>query len=433
MLRKVRDYNSTIETFFYDDIGDKNIRQVTFQVTDACNLRCTYCYQTNKQMHRMSFETAKKLVDYMFEEYNNPNNEIFYKDKAFGLVIEFIGGEPLLEAELIYQIMDYCETKFLEHQDYTWFLFHQYSICSNGVLYFTPAVQKILNDFRGVLSLSVTVDGVKEYHDACRIFPNGTGSYDLAIAAALDWKEKTGQASTKITISPDNVKYMYNAIVNMYTLGFDYIHINCVFEDVWSDQDAKILYEESKKVADWIIDNDIYDKIYIRIFDSTSSYSSINPYECAKDNKNFCGTSYNMMAMDYKGDFFTCIRFMGSSLNGEQPEYIIGNIDHGFGYTAEEKQRLEDLHRITLLDQSEEKCIQCKYASSCGWCSGYNYQKFGTIFKRATFICHTNIAFGLATYYLDKKLKNNSQIQLPDDNMALLVISQEELAYLKTL
>lgn len=433
MLKRSKDYTHNIEDFFNNDIDGHAVRQVTFQVTDACNLRCSYCYQTNKQTHHMSFEMAKKLVDYMFEEYNNPNNKMFYKDNAFGLVIEFIGGEPLLEAELIYQIIEYCEQKFFQHQDYTWFLFHQYSICSNGVLYFSPATQKILNDFQGLISLSITVDGVKEYHDACRLFPDGSGSYDLAIAAALDWKEKSGQATTKITIAPDNVKYMYDAIVNMYKLGFKYIYINCVFEDVWSIEDAKYLYDESKRVADWIIKNHLYDKLYVRIFDSSTSYYPIHPYECDKDNRNFCGTSYNMMAMDYKGDFFTCIRFMNSSLNNEQPEYIVGNIEHGFGYTEEEKKRLDDLEKITLIDQSEEKCINCKYAAGCGWCSGYNYQKFGTIFKRASFICYTNIAFGLATYYLDKKLHNDSNIELPDEAMALQVISKEELEYLKTL
>ena len=38
-------------------------RTVTFQVTDACSLACTYCYQINKGTRRMRFETAKKLID----------------------------------------------------------------------------------------------------------------------------------------------------------------------------------------------------------------------------------------------------------------------------------------------------------------------------------------------------------------------------------
>ena len=62
--------------------GKKLDRTVTFQVTDACNLRCTYCYQINKQTHRMSFEVAKKLFDMIIEatpednEYINPENSL---------------------------------------------------------------------------------------------------------------------------------------------------------------------------------------------------------------------------------------------------------------------------------------------------------------------------------------------------------------------
>ena len=64
-------------------------RTVTFQVTDNCNLACTYCYQINKGKRRMSFDIAKQYIDLLlsgekgFKEYINPEN-------SPSIVLEFI-------------------------------------------------------------------------------------------------------------------------------------------------------------------------------------------------------------------------------------------------------------------------------------------------------------------------------------------------------
>ena len=86
------------------------------------------------------------------------------------------------------------------------------------------------------------MDGCKELHDKCRLFPDGKGSYDLAITAALDQLNNYGNPSTKITISPNNVEYLFKGFKNMIKLGFTAIHANCVFENVWSTEYAKKYY-----------------------------------------------------------------------------------------------------------------------------------------------------------------------------------------------
>lgn len=75
-------------------------RTVTFQVTDACTLRCTYCYQGVKGSHVLPFETAKKFVDLLLQD----NNPYINTRNSPGVVLEFIGGEPLLEIGLIDRI-----------------------------------------------------------------------------------------------------------------------------------------------------------------------------------------------------------------------------------------------------------------------------------------------------------------------------------------
>lgn len=109
-----------------------------------------------------------------------------------------------------------------------------------------------------------------------------------------------------------------------------------------------------------------------------------------------------MLAFDYAGRAFPCIRYMGSSLNGKQIPYSIGTVN-GLFLTPEEQDRRDILLSLTRQSQSTNECINCPVASGCGWCSGYNYECFGTPNKRATFICWTHKARSLATaYYYNK-------------------------------
>jgi cysteinyl-tRNA synthetase len=72
---------------------------------------------------------------------------------------------------------------------------------------------------------------------------------------------------TKMTISTDNISYLYEAIINMIKEDFRYIYVNCVYEKGWNYSHAKILYNELKKIGDYLLKNNLYDKYYIRFFD----------------------------------------------------------------------------------------------------------------------------------------------------------------------
>lgn len=122
---------------------------------------------------------------------------------------------------------------------------------------------------------------------------------------------------------------------------------------------------------------------------------------------------------------------MDSSLNGEQEEYIIGNIDDGIGKIKEHKARCDELNCITRLSQSPKECLECPVSVGCAWCSGYNYQIFGTPNKRATFICDMHKARVMANYYYQNSIlkKNNINERIPfllPKEDALRIISQEE-------
>jgi len=103
-------------------------QEISFAVTEDCNLNCAYCYLPKKNTGRkMSFETARKAVDYLLGDthhFTAPN-----------LVIDFIGGEPLLEAELMDRITDYIKVK-LYKAGHPWFNNYTIGIGTWGAIHF---------------------------------------------------------------------------------------------------------------------------------------------------------------------------------------------------------------------------------------------------------------------------------------------------------
>lgn len=430
--KKDRIWSDDINYLFSNGISLKenqhNVINITFQVTDNCNLACTYCYQINKQTHSMSFDIAKQFIDLLID---NELQYIYDTKNSLGVIIEFIGGEPLLEIDLIDQICDYFVQQLIIN-DHPWAYHYRFSICSNGTLYFTPKVQAFMKKHRHDLSFAVTIDGNKELHDKCRIFPDGSGSYDIAHAAAEHYM-KTNDVSlgTKMTLAPENIKYTYQAVLGLINDGYEHINLNCVFEEGWTIEHARILYQELKKISDYIFENNLFDTHSLSIFDEMS----FQPL-AEDDNQNWCGGTGSMLSIDYKGDLYPCIRYMESSIGDDQPPYIIGKVAKNS--VSINKESFDCLKCITRRSQSTDACFYCPIAQGCAWCSGYNYQIFGTADKRATFICEMHQARALANAYFWNKgyilsgSNKRFKIWLPDE-YALQIIDEEELEMLKIL
>lgn len=404
-------------------------RTVTFQVTDACNLACTYCYQINKSTRAMKFEYAKKLIDMLLD--GDPKlGDYVSVETSPGIIIEFIGGEPFLQVELIEQICDYFVDKAIE-MCHPWATMFSISICSNGVLYFDEKVQHFLHKYRDKISFSVTIDGNKELHDSCRVFPDGSPSYDLAVAAANDWMSRGYYMGSKITIAPGNIDYLYSAITHMVELGYEEINANVVYEKGWTIEHAKKFYKYLKQVADYWIDNNLVDTHYLALFQENFFHPKKET-----DLENWCGGTGSMLSMDPDGYLYPCIRYMESSLGADRKPLRIGHVDEGIGQTECTHNCINCLNAITRRTQSTDECFYCPIAEGCSWCSAYNYQVNGTPDSRVTYICDMHKARALAnvyfwnTWYRKKGLEKRFENHVPDE-WALTIISQDELDMLK--
>ena len=422
-FRENEEYGDSLNRYFYEG-NNKFTRNITFQITDDCNLCCSYCYQHNKGHHKMPFEIAKKLIDEILTNDKSINNYV-KSENAIGIVLEFIGGEPFLEVDLIDKIIDYFIEKciILHHP---WIDRFRVSICSNGVLYFTPKVQEFIKKHQTHLSFTISIDGNKTLHDACRVFPDGTGSYDLAIKAAKHYRKYYDAIlSSKMTLSPDNINFVFPALVNLWENEYNFIYCNCIYEKGWTTEHAKILYYELKKVADYLLNN------HLERIKGTSILNLDLSQQKNISDKNFCGGDGNMLAVDYKGDLYPCLRYMESSIGQSQSPYIIGNVNDGIGYNQQTKDMINGLD-VTYQSQSPQKCIDCPVSSECGWCSALNYQEFGTINKRTTYTCLMHKARVLANYYYQNKMGGNYPFLINKQD-AIDIIGEDETNYLMEL
>lgn len=415
-------------SFNKDD--DVFVHNFTFQTTENCNLNCTYCYQLNKTASRMDFETARKFIDNLLADkytYINSTN-------SPALIIEFIGGDPLLEIDLTRRIYEYFldQTFKLRHP---WFTFHRLSICTNGMLYFDPVVQEFFGEFADKISFNISIDGNRELHDSCRVQPNGEGSYDIDIIALNHFNSNySDERNSKMTLSDSNIHYLYDSVVDFINQGMYAINLNCIFEDVWSPETARVEYEQLKKLADYLIENDL-ENLYIAIF--TEIEDRRNPYEI---DGNYCGGLGSMLVMGPDGTFYPCLRYMPSSVGNDCPSAEMGNVRTGMVGRQDGSEILRIFGGITRRSQSNDICYDCPINSGCSWCSGLCYQTYGTADKRTMFICVQMIAEALANvYYWNKLILAKPEYDLPvrrnnvPDEWALKIISEDELRMLKEL
>lgn len=379
---------------------ERSYKSITFIVTKDCQLACKYCYLVGKNAkERMSWDVAKKTIDYIL------NNHNFFNEEA--VVWDFIGGEPFLEIDLIDKICDYIKTEMFR-LCHPWFDNYRFNFSTNGINYNSEKIQSFIKKNITHLSIGITIDGTKRKHDLNRIWktedmergvvPNQSeekGSYDDVVKNIPLWLEQFPGAGTKVTISSADIPYIKESVLHLYSLGIHEVNINCVFEDVWKEGDDELFENQLMDLADAIIDSGYYQDYACSFFTEHMG----KPMDCQMDNQNWCGAG-RMLAVDAEGNFYPCTRFAQYSLRSKKA-WIIGNVRDGI-----DKNKLRPFLTLDRCTQSTQECIDCEVASGCAWCQGENYDAADTptIYQRSTAICKMHKARVRANNYYWNKL-----------------------------
>lgn len=402
---------------------------VTFQITDACNLRCTYCYQHFKSTHKMTLETGKKGIDTILQQWIDDKPDGFLNKNTQAIILDFIGGEPFLYPDLMDGIVSYFIQR-CEEIDCPWLDYFEVNVCTNGLNYFTPEVQHFIQKYKNVLNINVSVDGIKEHHDMARIDLNGNGSFDRAFKAFKAVQREFGDVTTKITLVPETFHYLFDSVKFMVEQGIWEVNCNYAYEPIYTVEDGQNLYQQLKKLADYMIENK--KDTYITILGDDIGF----PMD-ELDQDNFCGGNGQMLCISPEGILYPCVRFAETSLTDKQRKTaILGNVEEGYLANEETKGNFDFLQSITRSSQSTDECMNCPVAKGCGWCTACNFELTGTPNKRLTNICNAHKARVLATdYYYNKRYLElgdcrPKRVYLPEEE-ALKFISKEEYDNLK--
>ena len=403
-------------------------KDITFIVTKDCQLACKYCYQVGKNTdERLSWETAKKAVDYILShEYDDAFD---FESVSFA----FIGGEPFLEVDLIDKICDYLKME-MYLKGHHWFNSYRFSITTNGINYDSPKVQNYIRKNAKHLSLTITIDGTQKKHDLNRIWKSSKpgsirGSYSDVIKNIPLWLEQFPFAATKVTISSPDIPFVCESVLHLFSIGIKSIYINCVYENVWHEGDDIIFEEQLMKLADAMINERLYRNCHCSLFQR-----GIGKPLSASEDYNWCGAGL-MLAIDKSGMFYPCLRFAKYSLHDRNAR-IIGDVDNGLN-----ENLLRPYYCLSRSLQSTKECMECEVASGCAWCQAENYDSSdsGTIFSRSTSLCKMHKARVRANNYywsrideiegnkqtvdegmVDNKCKLDKTIESPDTVVVLL-------------
>ena len=370
-------------------------KNITFIVTKDCQLACKYCYLVGKnEKERMSWPVAQKAIDYILD------HEDYMREES--VVWDFIGGEPFLEIDLIDKICDYIKTEMFR-RNHHWFNSFRFSFSTNGINYDSEKVQNYIKKNREHLSIGITIDGTEVKHDLNRIYKGtGKGSYQSVVRNIPLWLEQFPGAGTKVTISSPDIPYIKESVLHLYSLGIHEVNINCVFEDVWKEDDDKLFEDQLMQLADAIIDGGYYSDYACSFFSENMG----KPLDCVLQNQNWCGAG-RMLAVDAEGNFYPCTRFAQYSLRNKKA-WIIGNINDGIN-----QNKLRPFLVLDRCTQSTQECIDCEVSEGCAWCQGENYDAAdtATIYQRSTPICKMHKARVRANNYYWNKLYRKLELE----------------------
>ena len=349
---------------------------------------------------RMSFDVAKQAIDYILD-----HRELFPERSV---IFEFIGGEPFIEIDLIDRICDYLKEQ-MYLKNHPWFNSYRFSFSTNGINYHEPKVQRYIEKNKAHLSVGITIDGTPMKHDMNRIYKgSGKGSYADVVRNIPLWLEQFPAGGTKVTVSSDDLPYIKESVLHLFSLGIKEVNINCVFEDVWKEGDDKILEDQLIALAYEMIDKRLYEEFNCSFFSENIG----QPMDPELENRNWCGAG-KMLSIDAAGNFYPCTRFAAYSLRSKKP-IIIGNVRDGI-----DQDRLRPFYSLDRLTQSPEKCKNCEVASGCAWCQGENYDAADTptIFQRATAICKMHKARVRANNYFWSFLSSRAEKEVTGCNI----------------
>ena len=298
---------------YIDEVKQRKtvVKALCLHIAHDCNLACRYCFAEEGEYHGrralMSYEVGKKALDFL----------IANSGKRRNLEVDFFGGEPLMNWQVVKDLVAYGREQEKIHDKH-----FRFTVTTNGVL-LNDEIQEFVN--KEMDNVVLSLDGRKEVNDKMRPFRNGKGSYDLIVPKFQKLAESRNQEKYYIrgTFTRNNLDFS-NDVLHFADLGFEQISIEPVVgEDTdpyaIRKEDLPKIFEEYDKLAKIMVERERSG----RGFTFFHFMIDLEGGPCVMKRMSGCGSGTEYLSVTPWGDLYPCHQFVG------QEEFLLGNVYDG--------------------------------------------------------------------------------------------------------
>ncbi len=354
------------EALFTEDIYEKYItdfkarqtvvKALCLHIAHDCNLACRYCfaeegeYQGRRAL--MSYEVGKQALDFLIQNSGNRKN----------LEVDFFGGEPLMNFEVVKQLVAYGrEQEALHNKKF------RFTLTTNGIL-LNDDIMEFAN--REMSNVVLSIDGRKEVNDLMRPSRNGKGSYDVILPKFKKVAESRNQNNYYVrgTFTHNNLDFSED-VVHLAESGFKQISVEPVVageEESYAikKEDLPRIFDEYDKLARYMIEK----KKAGQDFNFFHFMLDLSGGPCVAKRLSGCGSGTEYLAVTPWGDLYPCHQFVG------EEDFLMGNV-----YEGVKKTDLRDEFKCCNV-YAKDKCRDCFARFYCsGGCAANSFKFHGTI------------------------------------------------------
>lgn len=349
---------------FADMLAEAPIKSMCLNIAHDCNLRCEYCFAAQGDFGHgrklMPFEVGKAAIDFLIKHSANRHN----------LELDFFGGEPLMNFDVVKQVVEYARSVEKEHNKN-----FRFTITTNGVLLDDDSIDFINREMSNVV---LSLDGRKEVNDRLRPTVNKKGSYDIIVPKYQKLVEARGDKEYYVrgTFTKYNLDFA-DDVMHLNKLGFDQISVEPVVTDpelpyALTEKDLPAIAEEYEKLSKLLIER----KKNGTGFNFFHFMIDLDQGPCAIKRLRGCSCGNEYVAVTPEGDIYPCHQFVGMD------EWKMGSV-------LDDSVNIEMKKMFSKANiYSKEECADCWAKFYCsGGCNANNMQYNNTIFKPHKLSC----------------------------------------------
>ncbi len=341
---------------FAKKMGPAPIKSMCLNVAHDCNLRCEYCFAAKGDFGHgrmlMPFEVGKAAIDFLIANSGTRHN----------LELDFFGGEPLMNFDVVRQVVEYARSiEKLHNKNF------RFTITTNGLLLTEDKIDFINREMSNVV---LSLDGRKAVNDLLRVRVDGSGSYDAIVPKYQKLVAGRGDKDYYVrgTFTRHNLDFSED-VLHLNTLGFDQISIEPVVSDpklpyAITEADLPAVFAEYERLSQLLIER----KKKGQGFHFFHFMIDLDQGPCAIKRLRGCSCGNEYVAVTPEGDLYPCHQFVGDE------RFKMGNVLAGT-LDTEMKNRFSKANIYAKKD-----CRGCWAKFYCsGGCNANNHQYEGDI------------------------------------------------------